>query len=100
MVSDCKLAAPNPLFKNLVSVACAIGKKDKTRIPLLRGCLQRTAAFIVSKVQKPQGSGHLDWDYRGGTVLIYTYKSLYSTHRRLNRMRFGLGSIYKKAQHF
>lgn len=51
IISGCKLAAPNPLFKNLVSVSQAIGKKGKNKISLQRGGLQRATAFIVPKVQ-------------------------------------------------
>lgn len=99
IVAGCKPAAPNPLFKSLVSGSQAICKTDKTRIPLLCGCLQRDTAFVVSEGQRPQGSGHLTWDCRGGILLIYTYNGLYSMCRRLKKMHF-LGSIYKKAQHF
>lgn len=100
IVSGCKFAVKNLLFKNFISVIQAIGKKDKTRIPLLCGCLRRATSFVVSKVQRPQGSGPLNWDYKGGIILIYTYKGFHSIHRTLNRMHFCLGNICEEAQHF
>lgn len=95
IVAGCKPAAPNPLFKSLVSGSQAICKTDKTRIPLLCGCLQRDTAFVVSEGQRPQGSGHLTWDCRGGILLIYTYNGLYSMCRRLKKMHFWVASIKK-----
>lgn len=95
-VSGCKLSAPYPHFKNPVSIAWQTGKKDKTKIHLLRGCLQRAAAFIASEMQRPHRSGHLHWDYKGSIVLRYTDKSLYNKPRRRNRMHLCFSGIYKE----